>query len=379
MTVDADRRQALAFRVVAQGLDRATTDPFRLAVLDLGVQETNVGSARAALAARLPTSAPGSGTGGDLLADPALTTAWTFRGAPHVHRAADLAGLAGALWPVSDADARARLAAERKPLAEAGIGGLTAFRAVADSLREVVTGPTRKGEASAAVTARLPSPYSYGCRSCAATHVYGGLFQLAGVGAGVGLVADASPATLVPLPDRGPVPSESAGPGGLLRSYLRLHGPATPAEAAGYLGTTQTALRAEWPGDLAEVRLDGRRTWIPPESLDALRDATSAAGLVRLLPPSDPWLQGRDRDLLVPERARQKAVWRILANPGAVLVDAEVAGVWRARTAGRGRLEVAVQAFEPLATAVRAAVEAEAERLAAIRGAADVLVRYDEG
>lgn len=376
--LDVDRRQALAFRMVAQGLDRATTDPTALAVLDLGVQETNVGSARVALAARLPEDWGGA-RGGDVLADAALSTAWTFRGAPHVHRSTDLAGLAGQLWPVGDGDARARLAAERKPLAKAGIGALMAFNTTAEALRDVVTGPTPKGDASAAVSARLPSPYSYACRSCAATHVYGGLFQLAGIGAGIGLVTDASPATLVPLPHRGPAPPESSGPGGLLRAYLRLHGPATLAEAAAYLGSTQTALRAAWPEDLAEVRLDGRRTWIPPELLDALRTAPPAADLVRLLPPSDPWLQGRDRDFVVPERARQKAVWRILGNPGAVLVDAEVVGVWRARTAGRGRLDVTVQAFEPLAPAVRTRVEAEAGRLAATRGAADVRVRYDEG
>ncbi len=372
MILDVDRRQVLAYRVTAQGLGRETDVPAALGVLDLGVQDTNVGSARVALTARLPAGY------GDPVTDPAFTLVWSLRGAPHLHRTADLPGLAAALWPVSDADALSRLAAERAPLKAAGVGGLTAFAAAAEAMRAVVTEPMAKGEVSAAVTARLPAAYSYECRGCQATHVYAGLFQLVGVFAGVGLVADRSPTTLVPLGERPPVPPERAGPGDLVRAYLRLLGPATLAEAAGYLGTSQRAIRAAWPSDLVEVRVDGRRTWIPPEQADGLRDAPPRADAVRLLPPSDPYLQARDRDLLVPDKARQKAVWRILSNPGAVLVGGEIAGVWRARGAGKARLEITVQPFDGVTAGDRALIEAEAERVAAARGATDVRVRYDD-
>lgn len=370
MPIAVDRRQALAFRVRAQGLDRAGADPAALAVLDLGVQETNVGSARAALAARLP---PWD-------ADPVTaawsTTAWSFRGAPHLLRTADLPGLAEALWPLGEADARSRVAAERKPLAAAGIGVLEAFEVTARALRDVVTTPLPKGAVSAAVTQRLPPAYAYGCRGCGATHVYGGLFQLAAVFAGVALVPDASPATLVPVARRGPLPPRPAGPTGLLRSYVALHGPATPAAAASYLGTTTTALRSAWPDDLVEVRLECRSAWIPPERLDALRSA-EVDGVVRLLPPADPYLQARDRELVVPDAAHRKAVWKILGNPGAVLVDGEVAGIWRAKRAGAARLDVTVSPFVTLSRGTRSAIEAEAQRLAPLRGATDVAVRHE--
>lgn len=56
MTLDVDRRQALAYRAVAQGLGRDTATPAELDVLALGIQDTNVDSARVALAARLPPS-----------------------------------------------------------------------------------------------------------------------------------------------------------------------------------------------------------------------------------------------------------------------------------------------------------------------------------
>lgn len=372
MTLDVERREVLAYRVAAQGLHREVGDPGGLGVLDLGVQDTNVGSARLALAARLPA------LGGDPLADPSHTLLWSFRGAPHLHRGADLPGLAAALWPLSDADALARLAAERAPLKAAGIGARAAFLATAEALRAVVTAPLPKGEVSAAVTARLPEAYAYACRSCRATHVYGGLFQLAGLFAGVRLVPGRSPATLAPLDHQPPLLPAATGPGDLLRAYLRLHGPATLTEAAGYLGSSRAALRPAWPGGLAEVRVDGRRAWLPEERVDALRAAPPAGDVVRLLPPSDPFLQARDRDLLVPERARQKAVWRILGNPGAVLAGGEVAGVWRARAAGKGRLELTVQPFEGVPAARRGAIEVEAERVAGARGATDVGVRYED-
>ncbi len=93
-----------------------------------------------------------------------------------------------------------------------------------------------------------------------------------------------------------------------------------------------------------------------------------------MLPPGDPFLQARDRGLLVPDRARQAAVWQILANPGALLVDSEIAGTWRARLAGNNRLDITVTLFEPLDAGTRAAVEAEAGHVAAARGIADFRV-----
>lgn len=372
MAVTVDRRQALDYRIAEHGLHRDVTDPADLDVLDLGIQETNVGSARLALAARLP---PGYD---DPLEDPAFTLLWSFRGAPHLHRTADLPALVAALWPLSDVDASARLAAERKPLKEAGIGGLEAFAAACEALRAVVDRPTTKGEASSGVTALLPDAYSYACRSCKATHVYGGVFQLVGLPAGARLEPDASPTTLAPLGDRPPTPDEAAGTDAVVRDYLRLHGPATLDEAARYLGSTKTALRSAWPDDLVEVQVDGSSAWLPESGLEALREAPSARGLVRLLPPSDPYLQARDRDVLVPDEAHRKQVWRILANPGGVLADGEVCGTWRAKAGARGRTDVTVTPFAPLTAGSGVAIEAEAERVAAVREATDVRVVVED-
>jgi len=114
------------------------------------------------------------------------------------------------------------------------------------------------------------------------------------------------------------------------------------------------------------------RAGATPDTVAALH-AGAAPRLVRLLPPSDPYLQGRDRSLLVPDPARAAAVWSGLAKPGAVLVDGEIAGTWRARLAGK-RLDIAVTPFDRLDAGQRSAVDSEAARIAAVRSAADVRV-----
>ncbi|MBC6470994.1 winged helix DNA-binding domain-containing protein [Actinomadura alba] len=328
--LDVDRGRVLAYRVMAHGLEREAGDVADLAVLDLGVQDTPSGSARLALAARSATPPAGDPEG--------LALVWTFRGAPHLHRIADLPGLSTALWPLSDADATARIATTS--IKEGARLGLAAFTAAAEAMRAVVTAPRPRGEVSTEVTARIPASLTYDCASCGARHVSGALFQQVGLPAGVLVRPGTSPAVLAPIEGRPGVPRRAEGTAALAEAYLRLHGPATPAEVASFIGTTQ-------------------------------RD------LVRLLPPSDPFLQARDRALLVPDKARHAKVWKMIAKPGALLVDGEIEGVWRARKAGRARLEITVTPFQPLPARVRDAVLDEAGRVAAVRGATDVRVLYD--
>ncbi|WP_328419655.1 winged helix DNA-binding domain-containing protein [Micromonospora sp. NBC_00389] len=362
-TPEVDRRQVLAYRVGAQQLDRSGgRRPGDLAVLALGVQDTPYGSARQALAARGATEP-----------DDRLELVWSMRGAPHLHRRAELPTLAAAIWPLSDADATRRIPGQ------IGAGarlGLAAFRATAEAFQAVVTTELERGVVSRAVSDRVPAELTYDCRTCQARHISGAVFQQVGLAGGVRLVVVGRAARLAPLPDWPGPPAEAAHTAELITTYLRLLGPATPADAAGFLGSTATELRRVWPAGLAEVRVDGRAAWLPADALDALTGA-AASRLVRLLPPGDPFLAGRDRDLLVPEREHQQQLWRAIGNPGALLVDGEVVGTWRARQAGKGRLELTVSPWSALSARVRREVDAEAATVAAARAATDVRVQVE--
>src|SRR3982750_3203656 len=104
--VSVDRAQVMAYRLGALGLaGRGSEPPGDLPVLDLGVQEYAPGSVQVALAARTTAA----------LEDDRLIMVWAARGAPHLLRRADLATLVKQLWPVSDADASARITSAQIP------------------------------------------------------------------------------------------------------------------------------------------------------------------------------------------------------------------------------------------------------------------------
>ncbi len=171
----------------------------------------------------------------------------------------------------------------------------------------------------------------------------------------------------------------------VVRGYLRFFGPATVREVAAYLDAPARDVEAHWPEDAVEVvvadveptRLRGRPEprWMLMEDLATVSSLPGGGaepadhGGVHLLGPFDPYLQLRDRGILVPDAAAQKDLWRTLGRPGAVATGGEVLGTWRPRTSGR-RLTVRVEPWAPLDAATWAGVEAAAERLAAHRGVA---------
>ena len=363
------REQVLAHRVVTHGLDRRAKAPGDLAVVDLGIQDSPTGTAAQSLAARLPVrKAP-------VTVPDDWVLLWSVRGAPHYHRRADLAALARALWPVDSADAAARMGGASPQIKEAGTDPLDALHATAEALATVVTRPMSKGEASTGLTKRAPDECAAYCRGCGVVHVQDQLMRLAGLPSGTRLEPGSSPLTLAPIPRWRGVPDGHDGGGLLTDAYLRIHGPATPGEVASYLQTTQRAVKPDWPDGLAEVRVDGKRAWLPEEQLDDLLGAPPA-DLVRLLPRSDPWLLARDRERVVPGKAHRKVLWPMLGHPGGVLVDGEIAGAWRTTASGK-RLDVSVELFAKLPAAARRAVDDDAAAVAAVRGFGDVRVAYD--
>ncbi|XVU26136.1 DNA glycosylase AlkZ-like family protein [Actinoplanes sp. CA-054009] len=361
-----DRAQVMAYRVAALGLaERSGARPADLPVLDLGVQEYTPGSAQVALAAR---------TGGPL-ADDRLITVWAARGAPHLHRRADLATLVKQLWPISDADATARIQSGQIP--EGMKLGVEAFRVTADAFREVVRESMPRGEVSTEVSKRVPRSLTYDCRSCRARHIAGNVWQHSGLPGGVEVQSRGKDATLGPIPGPPPRPDENEGIGDLILTYLRFLGPATPLEVGKYLGSSTAEMKSVWPLErLAEVTVDGKKKWLPVESVDDLAGASRPKS-VRFVPPMDALLQARDRDVLVPDRAQQKEVWRVLGNPGALLIDGEIAGVWRAKLAGRKRVDLTVTPFGKLPPARRKQIEAEAAEVARAREVPEATVAFE--
>lgn len=354
-----DREQVLRYRTHTQQLDGGSRELADVDILDLGVQDTGADGAGWALANR--------GVDPDTLrhlAD-ALVLAWTLRGAPHFYRRKEIAAVAAATTPFSEADATKRIFDAAKPLRAAGISSRDALDSVATELRDIVSAPTVKGEMSAALTARLSEPYLRYCRPCDAIHTYEQPFRLAALRAGLELQLGTSPPVLQPIkgwkgPARRPFPSLD-----VVRAYLHLLGPATPKLVAGYLDAPVKDVQSRWPEDSVEVDVEGEKRWILSDDLGTLENAHVDPRLVRLLSPFDLFLQARDRELLVPDPVRRKQLWVMLGRPGAVLLGGKIAGTWRPRASGR-KLQLAVDSWE---TVAEAALTEQAERLASYRGA----------
>lgn len=372
------RDDVLRFRFHRQQLHRepgTANGPTDVALLDYGVQDTGPDGASWALAVRGAPQAPPDD----------LVYAWTLRGAPHAYERSAMGAVAVATAPLSEADAAKRVFDASKPLKAAGIPVLEGLRVVANRQRDIVTEPMVKGELSHRLTRVLDEPYLRFCRSCDTTHAYEMLFRLPPLQAGLELDPDTSPPVLRRMTGIGPplytqLAGETEPRFDVIRNYLRFYGPAQPRDVAAFLDAPLKDVKAHWPSDVSEVVIgDGpsakspERRSILSEDLDVVSSAGSGAAdprdrIVRLVGPYDPYLQLRDRELLVPDEARRKDLWRVLGRPGAIVADdGEVIGTWRPRASGR-KLTVRIDPWQRLDARNRASVEREAERLADHRG-----------
>ncbi|MFC6884569.1 MULTISPECIES: winged helix DNA-binding domain-containing protein [Actinomadura] len=306
----------------------------------------------------------------------------SIRGAMHLHRAGDLAALAAALR-VEDGRELSRQAtgAFAAELAADGVAFGAALDEVAAAMREAVSDgrSLTKGQLSGVVSPQVGRRFVPWCAGCECAHVQDLLFRLATLQAG--LVIEVDGASSGGFRYR---PAEVGSSGGvsvdavggraeLVRGFLAAFGPARPAQLASWLGWTPAAARSVWESvadELHAVAIDGDEYWTHAEHLELLRTAPAAEG-VRLLPPYDPLTELADRPFLVPDAARRKAVWRAAANPGVLLVDGEIAGVWRQRRA-RDLLTVRVEPFAALPARRRRAAETDAATIADHAGASDV-------
>lgn len=382
-TIRATREQVLAFRLAGHNLiERRPLDRLAEVAGACGIRNTPPGSAVVAMNARL-TGLTLNAFDEALGEARALVEVLAMRISPHLVPIQDVAVFTRGALPADERSARAVLSNFRANLDRAGIAAVDAIELARAAARaQLADGPLSRSALSAGLTRRLPDALSAPCRACGSTHVLESLFRLAGVAGAFVIIRDGRNSVYVRT-DRWlgvpPAGDLQAARVELLRRYLHCFGPSTAADFAAWVGIAPAEAQQGWEqmaDKLVPVDLDGRRCWLHADDLNVFESPPEPFG-VRLLPPYDAYLDQRDRATLLPDRARHRTVWAALGNPGVVVLDGELTGVWRAQKKGK-RLLVTVEPFGPLPKRAGAEIEAEAALLGPLRACSSVEVTFSE-
>jgi hypothetical protein len=391
--LSATREHGIAFRLYNQHLDgRMPPGTLHSAARTCGLQNTPPGSAALALQARVEGIMPGE-VERALVSEKTLVQAWSLRTAPLIFPTADLPVFTRGLLPASEEEMRAFLRGAVPALVRIGIGALEVVDLTAAALGEVLDGrEMTKDELglalaqallpslahSQAVAWGLPSWYAPG-QSMGESVVRFVLPVLSLMGLICHAERRGNQAYLALTGQwlGAPVPwmSSETAQEALVRRYLHAHGPSTAQHFAAWAGIAPSQAKGAWrqvEGELVEVDFAGRRAWLLVEDLSVLINPAEARGL-RLLPPHDPFLDLRDRETLVADRALQRYLWRTSGNPGAVLQDGEIVAGWRHEKNGM-RLKIIVEPFSMDVIPDRESVEAEATSQAVFTGIERIIV-----
>jgi hypothetical protein len=351
------RRQALGFRVARHHLaERLDSEGAQKAAV-VGLQDTPPGTAVLALAARTDVAPE---------ALDELVLVPSIRGAPMAVAERDLAVFTAGLEPPDEEAARAVVGNAWKFLD--GITAMEALDRVSEAVHDSLRGgPLPRDDFHQALRERLPAELLWWCKGCQSHHVHPSLWRATGIRGVLAIVGREGRSAVFGLP---PKPPPVKDPGAdLARRFLKAYGPARPKLLADWAGlaTSHAEMLWERAGELVQVDLEGTKAWVLAGDDEALARATEIQG-VRLLPNRDPLNAVRDRELLVPDAAARSRIWTATGGPGTVLVDGEVAGLWRSIRTGK-KLLVTVEPFGKLRAATRDELGAEVERLAPFRGA----------
>lgn len=393
MAVRVSRESVTAFRLHAQNLTkRCSPDDLPGAAGACGVQNSPPGSALLAVHARV-SDVSASRLDQAVAADKTVLQTWCMRGAPFFLPTVDAWVFTTGVLPPTDEALRQFIRGVGPAVDLVGLSVARAVHLIRDEVRPVLTGrrlaidPLGK-ELALRVAGTLSTtqrrlweqegPYAAGqpLRE-AIVHFCLRILCLERVICFAPRDGNTAPFVLVdewlgqPPPE---VDGERAR-AELLRRYLRCYGPSTRGDFASWLGMRAGDIDPWWnpvAPELTQVAFGGG-TWILTEDVDILQSPPTPRG-VRLLPPHDPYTQARDRDTLVPTEFHRD-VWRTVGDPGTVLADGEIVGIWRPRKRGK-RLALTVQTFNALPARTRNLLVAEAQKVAVLRDAASTEVEF---
>lgn len=125
----------------------------------------------------------------------------------------------------------------------------------------------------------------------------------------------------------------------LTRKFLHCYGPATVDMYAKWLGCTGKQAKRMWKSiadEMEPVSASNNKSFILSSDRDLLDDPPSPQNDLLLLGGYDPYLDQRDRDILLEDKTLQKSVWKTTTNPGAIVWRGKIIGIWTPKKARNG-------------------------------------------
>ncbi|MCW3000431.1 MAG: hypothetical protein JWN65_3980 [Solirubrobacterales bacterium] len=376
--MDVSSQQVLAFRLAAQGLATPAEDaldPLR----GWTTQDSPPGGATAAVLARTAADAiPVGWLDAAVEQERSVVALYNARTATAVVPADEVARYATSMLPGEDDAGLRVIAGSALPeVSEAFAEPVQlGVNAIADALDGAVLS---RDELHEALRRRLPAVLLPWCTGCQSHHVRRGILVMASLSGRLCLAGRAGRQPAFARTDQWVAwdpPQRTHAGAELVRRYLTAYGPSTRQHFAQWAGLGAAHARELWAlvdDECSEMTIDGEAgARALTRDVPRLQDPPAASG-VRLVASGDPLLLGRDRERLAPDAAVRKQVWRALGGAGVVLADGQLVALWRARRQAR-RLQVTAEALA--GRVPRAAIAAEARRLAPHRGCTSAQVQW---
>ncbi|MEE6716664.1 winged helix DNA-binding domain-containing protein [Schleiferilactobacillus harbinensis] len=307
-----------------------------------------------------------------------LLQVWSFRGAPAVFPTQDAAVFLNALVAEKNEGPWIYTAGLVPSLPQLGIDYTTLLTVVGQATKAVLADKTitGKGQLDAtiaeAVAADLPAakqaawqqPSPYGAKQTLGEAAVSFMLRPASFQGLVvfGKRAGQSPTFTSPQHWGVDWPQQSAAAQELVRRYVHAYGPTNRQEFTKWLGCSTAQGQRLWALIAGEATAVDAGSVLTADVSEFQKNA-GPTGTMRLLGPHDPYLDANGRDLLLPDKKLQRKVWRTVGNPGAVLLDGQIVGVWRQRKQGK-QLSMTVDSFRPLTGELKQKITEQAEMYA---------------
>lgn len=304
-----------------------------------------------------------------------LLQAWSFRGAPAVFPTQDAAVFLNALVAEKNEGPWIYTAGLVPSLPQLGIDYPTLLTVVGQATKAVLADKiiTGKGQLDAAiaeaVAADLPAakqaawqqPSPYGAKQTLGEAAVSFMLRPASFQGLVvfGRRSGQSPSFTSPQHWGVDWPQQATAAYELVRRYVHTYGPTNRQEFTKWLGCSTAQGQRLWALIAGEATAVDAGSVLTADLSEFQKTATPV-GTLRLLGPHDPYLDANGRDLLLPDKKLQRKVWRTVGNPGAVLLDGQIVGVWRQRKQGK-QLSMTVDSFRPLTGELKQKITEQAE------------------